>query len=159
MPKADLGLRYHRAFDPKIPFYDRTPHNRRIRACLVSFLDSVGTHLICPRAACRREGGCADRDPAGLPFCWTHHRGTLRFLLHVAGRRLGVDGAAPRPPVPDDEVRPPEPFSGTPLLARLAARGVPIERLARSVEDGPELWGHEQVPELQAAFERLTKAP
>jgi hypothetical protein len=140
------------AFDVRIPFYDRTPENRATRAACVKFLDAVGTHLICPRRACRREGGCADRDMAALPLCWHLHRGMLRFLLCVLARRRGLDGHGPA----REDVCPPRPGGGRPLLAAWADRGAPIAALVRSVEDGPANWDWETSPEMRAHFARMT---
>ena len=145
---------YDPAFDARIPYYDRTPENRATRACLVKFVDAVGTHLICARRACRRGGRCADRDARALPFCWEHHRGMLRFLLMVVARRLGAD----RPGLAEPEgAAMPEPFRGEPLLAHWASRGVPVEALARSAEDGPDDWAWEAMPDMREHFRRLTE--
>jgi hypothetical protein len=144
------------AFDASIPFYDRTPELRATRASLVKFVDSVGIHLICPRRACRREGGCADRDPAALPFCWEHHRDMLRFLLLVAAKRHGI--TIPSRP-DDDEVRMPKPFRGRPLLAAWAASGVRIADLARAAEDGPDEGSWEASAAMRDLFDELTDGP
>lgn len=145
---------YHPAFDWTIPYYDRTPNNRAIRACTVKFVDATGIHLICPRGACRREGGCADRDMRALPFCWEHYRGLLRFLLAVAMRRRGADGSGSGGG--DEEPVMPAPFRGEPLLARWAADGLPIAALARSVADGPDGADWEKIPAMCDYFRRLT---
>ena len=148
----------HPAFDANIPYYDRTPDNRAIRANAVRFADGVGIHLICPRKGCRREGRCADRNMRDLPFCWAHYRGTLRFILAVAGRRLGVDGPGAARATgmaegaeEETDARMPEPFGGEPLLARWAAAGVPVAALARSVADGPMDDDWERDPAMQEA--------
>lgn len=143
-----------RAFDTSIPLYDRTPNNRATRAALVKFVDSVGTHLICPRRACQREGGCADRDMGALPFCWEHYRGMLRFLLCVLEKLRGINA---NDPVGEEDLPMPQPFRGEPLLARWAAAGADIQSLARSAEDGPERWSWERVPALQERFRQMTE--
>ena len=146
-------------YDERIPYYDRTPDLRATRAILVKFVNSVGTHLICPRRACRRQGGCADWDPRALPFCWEHYRGMLRFLLCVLEKRHGIGG--PRPlgqgQEEDDEVRLPEPFRGESLLAALAAGGADLTCLTRSAEDGSDDFTWEAMPEMRALFDRLTR--
>ncbi|NNM72503.1 hypothetical protein [Enterovirga aerilata] len=149
MPEAP----YLREYDTRIPAYDRTPEYRRIRASTVKFCDAVGTHLICPRRACKREGGCADRDMRGLPFCWEHYRGMLRFLLCVAARLLGADG---RPGAAGNEPRMPPLFGGQPLLAELAEAGLDLGALARPVADGPDDWDWEAIPEMRELFRELT---
>ena len=154
MPDApDLSI-----YDESIPYYDRTPDLRATRAILVKFVNSVGTHLICPRRACRRQGGCADWDPRALPFCWEHYRGMLRFLLCVVAKHHGLGGPNPvRSAREDDEVRMPEPFRGQSLLAALAADGADLTCLMRSAEDGADDFDWEGMPEMRALFDELTR--
>jgi hypothetical protein len=150
MPEApDL-----REYDASIPFYDRTPKLRALRATCVKFVDSVGTHLICPRRACKRVAGCADRDPRDLPFCWKQYRGMLRFLLCVVQKRRGITEPGL---VPDDERdRMPEPFRGESLFASLAAAGADLDSLARPAEAGPDDFTWEAMPEFQELFRQMT---
>ena len=149
MPDApDLRL-----FDTSVPYYDRTPHLRSVRAILVKFVNGFGTHLICQRASCRRAGSCADRNMGALPLCWEQHRGILRFLLCVAGKRFGVTG---KEPIDEDHELIPEPFTGESLLAEWAREGVDIGMFARSPEDGPDEWTWEAIPEMCELFREMT---
>jgi hypothetical protein len=138
-----------------VPYYAQDAERVAERRMIVRAVDAFGTHLICPRLACRREGRCADDDPRNLPFSARHYRGAIRFALTAAATARGLDttGRAAKD-ARYSEVVPDEPWRGESLLAQLAARGVDISRMRRPADAGEDDWTWERDP---AALARIAE--
>lgn len=76
-----------------IPFYAR-PENLADWNMTKWLVDTFGTHLICPRTACRRAGHCSDESRDKLPFCFWHYRGAIRFCVMAKLEASGFEPGA-----------------------------------------------------------------
>jgi hypothetical protein len=136
--------------DNNLPYYVRSKENRATRAATVKMCDAVGTHLICPREACRRGSACADRDLTQLPFCAHRYRETIRHAICLAQEYYGLRSGDARAASGVNEEAPPQPFKGKPLLQIMLEAGAPREVLERPTGLAEADWGCEREPSALA---------
>lgn len=138
-----------------VPYYAQDADRIAERRMIVRAVDAFGTHLICPRIACRRERRCADEDPRNLPFCARHYRGAIRFAITASATALGVDTSGRAERARYSEVVPAERWRGVSLLARLAEKGVDIARMERPADAGEDRWTWEDDPGALATMAEM----